>query len=69
MSENWAIAIIGIFVTILNLLILMIVSGIKADIKDLWARVYNHRHEVNCNSDECHALRTGNVIVPGGETK
>jgi hypothetical protein len=65
MSENMAIALVGIGVGILQGLILLVLSGIKSDIKDLWTRVYDHYHEVHCDNAECNSLKTGNVIVPG----
>jgi hypothetical protein len=63
MNEN---LIVGIVVGLLQGLILLVLAGIRSDIKDLWERVYNHRHEVRCLGEQCHQVHTGNVIVPGG---
>ena len=59
--------VVGIFTAILQTLIVLVLNGIKNDIKDIWKRVYGHYHEIQCNNDACHNLKTGNVIVPGGE--
>jgi hypothetical protein len=65
MTENMTIALVGLGVGILQGLILLVLAGIKSDIKDLWKRIYDHYHEVTCDNSECTALKTGNVIVPG----
>lgn len=30
---------------------------------DIWDRVNGHHHEVECNSEDCGKVRTGNVII------
>ena len=71
MSENMWIAIIGIALTIIQGLSFFILTGIKsdqaemkADQKDIWKRMYNHYHEIDCENPDCKKLKTGNVIVP-----
>ena len=64
MSDHWAIALVGFGIGLLQALILFVLASIKSDIKDIWARMYDHYHEVQCENKEC-GLRTGNVVVPG----
>lgn len=61
------IAVSTAFLSILQALIIVILNGIKSDINDLWERIYDHYHEVQCENSQCHSLRTGNVIVPGAK--
>ncbi len=63
------VAVSGVFIGILQGLILMILNGIRGDIKDLWSRIYDHYHEITCSNDQCHMLKTGNVVVPGAKGK
>lgn len=58
--------IVGIFIGFLQAVMIMLLLGLKGDIKDLWERIYNHYHEIQCNSAECTAIRTGNVVIPHG---
>jgi len=44
--------------------IYFILVGIKTDQKDIWKRLYNHYHEIDCKNDDCARAKTGNVIVP-----
>ncbi|MFA5340422.1 MAG: hypothetical protein WC332_01470 [Clostridia bacterium] len=62
--EGIVIIIIGGILTLVNALILLTLNGIKNDIKDLWKRVYNHYHEIDCENPDCKKLKTGNVVVP-----
>jgi hypothetical protein len=61
------VAIAGMFIGILQALIVLILNGIKNDIKEIWTRVYDHYHEVQCGNPDCQKLMTGNVIVPGAK--
>lgn len=61
------VAVAGSFIAILQALIVLILNGIKSDIKEIWTRIYDHYHEVQCGNAECKKLRTGNVIVPGAQ--
>lgn len=65
MDQHWSMALVGLGVGILQALIIAILMGIKTNIEDLWDRIYDHYHEVECDSKECTALKTGNVVVPG----
>lgn len=65
MDQHWGIALVGIGVGVLQALIITLLMGIKTDIGDIWTRLYDHYHEVECDNNECTALKTGNVVVPG----
>jgi hypothetical protein len=65
--------IIGGTLAIVNSLILVILANLRSTQKDMklvqddmWGRIYNHYHEVNCENEGCRTLRTGNVIIPHG---
>ena len=58
--DNW---ILGVMQGI----IILILGWIKIDQKDMWRRMNNHYHVVNCDNKECRSLKTGNVIIPGGD--
>lgn len=73
------IVIVGIGVGFLQALVIVILTGIKTEVKsvreelaskerDIWKRVYAHYHEIDCSNDDCDARRTGNVIVPHDAT-
>jgi hypothetical protein len=64
MSENLLIGIIGAALTIINGLSFFILVGIKSDTADLWKRLYNHYHEIECENKACAKVKTGNVVVP-----
>jgi len=36
------------------------------EVEDVWDRVNNHYHEIQCGNKDCTALHTGNVIIPRG---
>ena len=65
--ENTALAsgIVAGIVGLLQGVILFVLAGIKSDIRNLWDRADRHYHEVECPSERCRAIKTGNVIVPG----
>lgn len=67
--------VIGAALTVINGLILIILSDIKtrqkdmkvsneANIKEMWNRIYSHYHEIGCDNKDCTALKTGNVVIP-----
>jgi hypothetical protein len=62
--DGIAVAIIGGILALINALILLTLNSIKQEIKDVWKRVYNHYHEIDCENPDCKKLKTGNVIVP-----
>ena len=75
---EFLISVIGAALAIINGLVLFILSGIKsnqkdmkesneANQKDMWERIYNHYHEIECGNADCKKLRTGNVVVPQGK--
>lgn len=37
---------------------------IREDAKDMWHRIYNHRHVVKCGSKDCTDVETSEVIIP-----
>jgi len=43
---------------------LLLLGWIKLDQSDIWKRVYNHYHEIDCANPECKKLKTGNVVIP-----
>lgn len=47
--------------------IILLLGWIKLDQAAIWKRMDNHYHEVSCDRAECKNLRTGNVIIPGGQ--
>lgn len=64
MSENTILWILGGMQGV-NLLLL---GWIKIDQADIWRRIYNHRHEISCPSEECNKggkekVMTGDVII------
>lgn len=66
--ETTVITIIGIVIGFMQGIIIFLLSGIKKEIADLWERLNNHSHEVNCSGPDCRTLHTGNVIIPRGRT-
>ena len=64
--ETTVIAIIGIIVGFLQGIVIFLLSGIKAEIADIWKRMNAHYHEVSCDNADCKALKTGNVVIPRG---
>ena len=64
--ETTVIAVIGLVLGFLQAIMIYILTGIKAEIADVWRRMNNHYHEVSCDNDDCKRLVTGNVIIPGG---
>lgn len=56
--------IIGGILALVNALILLTLNGMRTEMKDIWKRVYNHYHEIDCENPDCKKLKTGNVIVP-----
>ena len=36
----------------------------KKDNQELWNRLYNHGHEIECNNDDCHITFKGVTIPP-----
>jgi len=63
-TATHVLTIVGILVSFLQAVMIMILLGLKEDMKDIWDRIYNHYHEIECNSADCTAVRTGNVIIP-----
>lgn len=72
MTENattpfaYILTLVGIVIGFMQAVMIMLLLGLKSDIKDLWDRVYNHYHEIECPSADCTAVKTGNVVVPHG---
>ena len=64
MSENAALEVIGICITLINGMGLFILIGIRTDVQDLWKRMYSHYHIIDCTNKACDARKTGDVIVP-----
>lgn len=64
--DNTIIAIIGIFMSVLQAIVIFLLTGIKSEIADVWKRMNSHYHEVSCENTDCRALKTGNVIIPQG---
>jgi len=64
--ETTIIAVIGLVLGFLQAIMIYILTGIKAEIADVWRRMNNHYHEVSCENNDCRALKTGNVIIPQG---
>jgi hypothetical protein len=57
MSENAALEVIWICITLINGMGLFILIGI-------WKRMYSHYHIIDCTNKACDARKTGDVIVP-----
>lgn len=66
--ETTIVALVGIGVGFLQGIIIFMLTGIKTEIADIWSRMNSHYHEVSCSGPECHALKTGNVIIPRGQS-
>jgi len=66
MAESAILTIAGIIITVLQTVIIFILTNMKTDIADIWKRVDNHYHVVECSNADCRGLKTGNVIIPGG---
>ena len=56
----------GLVIVVLQTIIAYMLSDMKKSIDRTWKRINNHYHEVSCDNSDCHALRTGNVILPRG---
>ena len=56
----------GLVIVVLQTIIASMLSDMKKSIDKTWRRVNNHYHEIECSNLDCHALRTGNVILPRG---
>lgn len=56
----------GLVIVVLQTIIASMLSDMKKSIDRTWKRINNHYHEVSCDNSDCHALRTGNVILPRG---
>lgn len=63
MSIQVTIALVGIGVGVLQGLIILLLSDIRNELRDLWERANHHSHEVCCDNDKCRSLKTGKVIV------
>lgn len=63
-GEHWSIVLVGIGAGFLQAIIIFVLMSIKKDIADIWSRIYDHYHEVECDSENCKTLKTGNVIIP-----
>jgi len=59
-------AITGLAIGILQTVIISMLADLKQSVASVWKRMNNHYHEVSCDNNDCHALRTGNVILPRG---
>ncbi len=59
-------AIAGLAIGILQTIIISMLADMRQSIDKTWKRVNNHYHEIECSNLDCHALRTGNVILPRG---
>lgn len=55
MSETAWIAVIALVVGTMQGIGLFMLSGIRADIADIWKRINNHGHDIKCKSKECDA--------------
>ena len=56
----------GLVIGILQTVIISMLADMRQSIDKTWRRVNNHYHEIECSNLDCHALRTGNVILPRG---
>ena len=65
-SFSYILTLVGIVIGFMQAVMIMLLLGLKGDIKDLWDRVYNHYHEIECPNSDCTAVKTGNVVVPHG---
>lgn len=65
---NWQVtlSIVGITVAFLQVIMIYQLSQLKAELREIWSRLNNHYHVVECENDACKRLRTGNVIIPRG---
>jgi hypothetical protein len=59
-------SIVGIIIAVLQTVMVLMLSNMKSTINGIWKRVNNHYHEVTCSNVDCRALKTGNVVIPGG---
>jgi hypothetical protein len=59
-----AASVIAFLLTVLNGLALFILVGIRADLKDVWDRMYHHEHMVGCENDKCNIKKTSGVLIP-----
>lgn len=55
---------VGIIIGFMQAVMIMLLLGLKGDIKDLWDRIYNHYHLIGCDNKACTALHTGSVVIP-----
>lgn len=62
-TPSLMIAIIGALLVILNGLGLFIMAGMRQDMKDIWRRMYNHEHTIECDNVSC-ASKTNGVLIP-----
>ena len=64
--DNVIVSVIGIFIGVLQAIVIFLLTDIKAEITDIWKRMNSHYHEVSCENSDCRSLKTGNVIIPRG---
>ena len=64
MEAVHVIAVVGIVISFMQAIIIMLLVGLKGELNDVWDRVYNHYHIIECDNRDCTALHTGNVVVP-----
>lgn len=64
MEAVHVLVVIGIVIGFMQAIIIMLLIGLKSELKDVWERVYNHYHVIECDNRDCTALHTGNVVVP-----
>lgn len=65
---DWTVtlSIVGVVVAFLQFIMVYQLHDLKSSFKDVWRRLNNHYHEVECNNEACKKLQTGNVIIPRG---
>ena len=61
------VAVIGALLVILNGMGLYIMAGMRADMKDIWDRMYNHEHTIDCDNADCAKKTNGVLVLHGGK--
>ncbi len=59
-----AATIIGSLLLLVNGFALFVLSGMRQDMKEIWDRMYDHEHMIECKNASCEITKTSGVIVP-----
>jgi len=64
MEAVHVLVVVGVVIGFMQAIIIMLLVGLKGELNDVWDRIYNHYHEIECDNRDCTALHTGSVVIP-----